>query len=76
MLLPETLYWNPAAVTDVAGRFAFDLPLPDLSTTWRVTVLASTLDGDIGAATYPIAVVPPCPPNNPEHLLKLFQPVQ
>jgi len=59
MLLPETLYWNPAAVTDVAGRFAFDLPLPDLSTTWRVTVLASTLDGDIGAATYPIAVVPP-----------------
>ncbi|HNT75223.1 MAG TPA: MG2 domain-containing protein [Anaerolineae bacterium] len=58
-LLPETLYWNPAAVTDVAGRFAFELPLPDLSTTWRVTVLASTLDGDIGAATQPIAVVPP-----------------
>ncbi|NBD35028.1 MAG: hypothetical protein GVY30_03395, partial [Chloroflexi bacterium] len=48
-IFPETLYWMPEAVTDDAGHYAFDLPLADTLTSWRVTALASTRDGVIGA---------------------------
>ena len=55
-IFPETLYWDPDARTDVQGRFALDLQLADSLTTWQVTVLASTLDGAIGAASLPLVV--------------------
>ncbi|MBN1875329.1 MAG: zf-HC2 domain-containing protein [Anaerolineae bacterium] len=55
-IFPETLYWSPEALTDEAGWLAFDLPLADTFTTWQLTALASTLEGDLGAATYNLVV--------------------
>jgi hypothetical protein len=55
-VFPETLYWNPEAVTDEAGRLNLDLQLADNLTTWRLTALASTRDGELGVATYDIVV--------------------
>ena len=55
-IFPETLYWAPEALTGADGVLDFDLPLADTITTWRLTALASTLDGDIGAATYDLVV--------------------
>lgn len=51
-VFPETLYWNPNALTDADGQFAFEVTLTDQSAAWRGTVLASTLDGAIGATTF------------------------
>ncbi len=53
---PETLYWNAAAETDAEGRWDLDLPLGDNVTTWRVTALASTQDGALGAVVYDLPV--------------------
>ncbi len=53
---PETLYWNPEALTDQNGRLRLEVPLADSITTWRLTVLASTQRGELGAATYPLRV--------------------
>ena len=55
-IFPETLYWMPEAVTDKAGYYAFDLPLADTLTSWRVTALASTREGVIGAGEYDLIV--------------------
>jgi hypothetical protein len=55
-IFPETLYWDPEAVTDADGTLALDLELADSITTWRLTALASTQDGDVGVATYDIVV--------------------
>ena len=55
-VFPETLYWDPEARTDAQGRLAIDLALADSVTTWQVTVLASTRDGAIGAASLPLVV--------------------
>ncbi|MGC9348555.1 MAG: MG2 domain-containing protein [Anaerolineae bacterium] len=58
-VFPETLYWDPAAETGVDGRLALDLPLADTLTAWRVTALASTSEGEIGAASIDVAVFQP-----------------
>jgi hypothetical protein len=42
---PETLLWNPELVTDAAGKASLDFKLADSITTWRVAVIASTVDG-------------------------------
>ncbi len=55
-IFPETLYWSADARTDADGRLAFDLPLADTVTTWRLTALASTRQGELGVATYDILV--------------------
>jgi len=55
-IFPETLYWAPEALTDADGTLTFDLPLADTITTWRLTALASTRAGDLGAATYDLVV--------------------
>ncbi len=55
-IFPETLYWMPEAITDDAGHYAFDLPLAHTLTTWRVTALASTRDGVIGAGEHDLVV--------------------
>ncbi|MBN1977455.1 MAG: zf-HC2 domain-containing protein [Anaerolineae bacterium] len=55
-VFPETLYWDPEAITDEDGALALDLELADSVTTWRLTALASTRDGDVGVATYDIVV--------------------
>lgn len=55
-IFPETLYWAPEALTGSDGVLAFDLPMADTITTWKLTALASTRDGDLGAATYDLVV--------------------
>ena len=46
---PETLYVNPAVITDGAGRATVEIPLADSITTWRMTSLANSLQGRIGS---------------------------
>ncbi len=53
---PETMYWNPSAVTDENGRWQAELDLAHTITTWRLTALASAQDGRLGSATAPIRV--------------------
>ena len=53
---PETLYTNPALITDGDGRASVNVPLADSITTWRVTSLASTVAGTLGSSTAPVRV--------------------
>jgi uncharacterized protein YfaS (alpha-2-macroglobulin family) len=53
---PETMYWNPEAITDAQGRWQANLDLAHTITTWRLTALASAQDGQLGSATAPIRV--------------------
>jgi len=53
---PETLYWNPGLLTDDAGHAEVRVPLADSITTWRLSMLASGLTGQMGSATAPIKV--------------------
>jgi uncharacterized protein YfaS (alpha-2-macroglobulin family) len=48
---PETMFWQPEAITDANGRLSLQVPLADSITTWRLTALASTQDGRLGATT-------------------------
>jgi uncharacterized protein YfaS (alpha-2-macroglobulin family) len=45
---PETLLWLPNGVTDPDGNLNLDIPIADSITTWRMTALASTRDGQLG----------------------------
>ncbi|HEV7892120.1 MAG TPA: MG2 domain-containing protein, partial [Pyrinomonadaceae bacterium] len=53
---PETLYTNPALITDGEGRASVNVLLADSITTWRVTSLASTVRGALGSSTAPLRV--------------------
>jgi hypothetical protein len=53
---PETLLWMPELKTDASGFVALDVPLADSITTWRVTALASTQDGQLGASSAALRV--------------------
>jgi 5-hydroxyisourate hydrolase-like protein (transthyretin family) len=53
---PETMYWNPEAVTDESGHWQTGLDLAHTITTWRLTALASAQDGRLGSTTAPIRV--------------------
>ena len=48
---PETLFWQPEIHTDRSGRTTVKVPLADSITTWKVSVIASTLDGHIATAS-------------------------
>lgn len=56
---PQTLYWNPQALTDASGRVQLTIPTGDAITTWRVTALAVDRDGKLGSATAPLKVFQP-----------------
>jgi len=56
---PQTLYWNPEAITDPAGRLQLTLPTSDSITTWRITTLAVDRAGHLGSATAPLVVFQP-----------------
>jgi uncharacterized protein YfaS (alpha-2-macroglobulin family) len=45
---PETLLWLPDGVTDPDGNLNLEIPIADSITTWRMTALASTRDGQLG----------------------------
>jgi len=47
---PETLLWNPELTTDKKGRAQLDFKLADNITTWKMSVIGSTADGEIGTA--------------------------
>lgn len=47
---PETLLWLPEVETDADGRVQVHVPIADSITTWRVSVLASDVDGNLGSA--------------------------
>lgn len=47
---PETLYWQPELITDANGRAHLKIPLADSITTWKLSAVASTLNGEIGTA--------------------------
>ena len=47
---PETLVWQPALETDVEGHARLSFKLADNITTWKMSVIGSTLDGEVGMA--------------------------
>ncbi|HEY7181781.1 MAG TPA: alpha-2-macroglobulin family protein, partial [Blastocatellia bacterium] len=47
---PETLLWQPQVETDKQGRAHLKFKLADNITTWKVSVVGSTVDGEIGVA--------------------------
>ena len=56
---PETLYWSPSVMTDASGRAHLKFKLADNITTWKMTVLASTKNGEIGVTDSEIQVFQP-----------------
>lgn len=48
---PETLYFNPSAITDAEGNAVLRVPLADSITTWRMTCLTSTQTGALGSTS-------------------------
>ncbi|MCS6884897.1 MAG: alpha-2-macroglobulin family protein [Acidobacteriota bacterium] len=53
---PETLYVNPALITDQNGTAKVSIPMADSITTWRLSMLASTKRGLLGSTTTGIRV--------------------
>ncbi len=53
---PETLLVNPALITDNDGRAVLRFKMADSITTWRGTVLASSMIGQLGSTTFPMRV--------------------
>src|SRR5262250_3560879 len=47
---PETLLWQPQIETDRQGRAHLKFKLADNITTWKMSVVGSTVDGEIGIA--------------------------
>jgi hypothetical protein len=47
---PETLLWQPAIETDAHGRARINWKFADNLTTWKLSVIASTLDGRLATA--------------------------
>jgi hypothetical protein len=56
---PETLLWNPELVTDSQGRAHLKFRLADSITTWKLSAIASTVDGEIGTADTEIRAFQP-----------------
>ena len=53
---PETLYSNPALITDAAGRARIELETADSISTWRISALASSRAGQLGSVTSSLRV--------------------
>ncbi len=47
---PETLVWQPSLETDKQGRAQLKFKLADNITTWKMSVIGSTEDGEMGTA--------------------------
>ncbi len=48
---PETMYVNPAVITDERGEASVTMEMADSITTWRLQALASSQRGQLGSAT-------------------------
>jgi len=53
---PETLYSNPAVITDATGQATIDVDIADSITTWRISTIASSQDGLLGSKDAPLRV--------------------
>lgn len=53
---PETMYWNPSLITDALGQAEVRIPMADSITTWRLSMMANSIQGLLGSATAPIKV--------------------
>ncbi len=53
---PETLYTNPALLTDEQGNASITLTMADSITTWRLSSMASALNGTLGSGASAIRV--------------------
>jgi uncharacterized protein YfaS (alpha-2-macroglobulin family) len=53
---PETMYVNPALITDERGQVTATVEMADSITTWRLQALASSQRGQLGSATHPLRV--------------------
>ncbi len=53
---PETMLWEPSLITDPNGNAYMDTNMADSITTWRMSTVASTLDGKLGGRTDRIVV--------------------
>jgi A-macroglobulin complement component/alpha-2-macroglobulin family protein/MG2 domain-containing protein/carboxypeptidase family protein/macroglobulin-like protein/A-macroglobulin receptor len=56
---PETLVWQPSLETDAGGLARLNFKLADNITTWKMSVIASTEDGEIGTAEKEILAFQP-----------------
>jgi len=56
---PETLLWQPSIETDAGGRARLNFKLADNITTWKMSVIASTEDGEIGTVEKEILAFQP-----------------
>ena len=56
---PQTLYWNPEAVTDAGGRVQVTIPTGGAITSWRITAQAVDRNGKLGSSTVPLVVFQP-----------------
>lgn len=48
---PETLFSDPSVITDEQGQAELTVPLADSITSWRLTALASSKQGELGSVT-------------------------
>ena len=53
---PETLLFIPQLITDERGRASLNLTMADSITTWRLTAMASSLNGLLGSAVASLRV--------------------
>lgn len=53
---PETLYSNPALITDAKGRVGIDLEMADSITSWRIGAMANSMAGLLGSVSAPVVV--------------------
>ncbi|GMV39702.1 MAG: hypothetical protein AMXMBFR64_14180 [Myxococcales bacterium] len=53
---PETLYVNPALITGPDGTATVDLEMADSITEWRVSTMAHSADGRLGAGVFGVTV--------------------
>ncbi len=56
---PETLFWRSELVTDSKGLAHLSFPLADSITTWKLSAVASTENGEIGTAEKDIRAFQP-----------------
>lgn len=56
---PETLLWLPDLRTDARGRARVEVPLADSITTWKIAVVASDKEGQLGVSEETIRAFQP-----------------
>ncbi|HUV04257.1 MAG TPA: alpha-2-macroglobulin family protein [Armatimonadota bacterium] len=48
---PETMYFNPAVITDGSGKASIHVDVADSITTWRISAMASSAAGELGSTS-------------------------